>query len=63
MTRKEDYQHSLQSSGISLELSIKAAEILDKDDPNKSDLGRSKEDQEFVANVFYYLQLGANHDQ
>jgi hypothetical protein len=63
MTRKEDYQHSLQSSGISLELSIKAAEILDKDDPNKSDLGRSKEDQEFLANVFHYLQLGANHDQ
>ena len=63
MTRKEDYQHSLQSSGISLELSIKAAEILDKDDPNKSDLGRSKEDQEFLANVFHYLQLGANHDR
>ena len=48
MTRKQTYQQALEGAGIPSEIAKDVAEIVDKDDPQKPDLGRSKEDQELI---------------
>jgi hypothetical protein len=48
MTRKQTYQQALEGAGIPSEIAAKAAEIINRDDPKKPDLGRSKEDQELI---------------
>jgi hypothetical protein len=48
MTRKQSYQQALESSGIPSDIAAKVAEIINRDDPKKTDLGRSKEDQELI---------------
>jgi hypothetical protein len=56
MTRKQAYQHALESSGIPPELATKAAEIINRDDPKKPDLGRSKEDQELINQSIKFIK-------
>ncbi|MEY3255353.1 MAG: hypothetical protein RLZZ29_484 [Cyanobacteriota bacterium] len=55
MTRKQTYQQALESSGIPSELASKAAEIVDRDDPNKPNLGRSKDEQELINQSIKFI--------
>jgi hypothetical protein len=48
MTRKKAYQQALESSGIPPEIASKVAEVINRDDPKKPDLGRSKDEQELI---------------
>ena len=56
MTRKQTYQQSLEGAGIPPELAAKAAEIINRDDPQKPDLGRSKEDQELINQSIKFIK-------
>jgi hypothetical protein len=55
MTRKKAYQQALEGAGIPPELADKAAEIINRDDPKKPDLGRSKEDQELINQSIKFI--------
>lgn len=55
MTRKKAYQQALESSGIPPEIASKVAKIVDRDDPQKPDLGRSKEDQELINQSIKFI--------
>ncbi|MEY3255647.1 MAG: hypothetical protein RLZZ29_778 [Cyanobacteriota bacterium] len=55
MSRKQAYQQALESSGIPSDIAAKVAKIVDRDDPNKPDLGRSKEDQELINNSLKFI--------
>jgi hypothetical protein len=55
VTRKQTYQQALEGAGIPPELADKAAEIINRDDPKKPDLGRSKEDQELITNSIKFI--------
>ncbi len=56
MTRKKAYQQALEGAGIPSELATKAAEIISRDDPQKPDLGRSKEDQELINQSIKFIK-------
>ena len=56
MTRKKAYQQALESSGIPPELAAKAAEIISRDDPQKPDLGRSKDEQELINQSVKFIK-------
>jgi hypothetical protein len=56
MTRKQAYQQALEGAGIPSEIASKVAEVINRDDPKKPDLGRSKEDQELINQSIKYLQ-------
>ncbi|MFM6122913.1 MAG: hypothetical protein ACKPEO_27825 [Sphaerospermopsis kisseleviana] len=56
MTRKQAYQQALESSGIPPELATKAAEIITRDDPDKPNLGRSKEDQDLINQSLKFIK-------
>jgi hypothetical protein len=56
MSRKQTYQQALESSGIPSEIASKAAEIINRDDPNKPNLGRSKEDQELINQSIKFIK-------
>jgi hypothetical protein len=55
MTRKQTYQQALESSGIPSEIASKVAEIISRDDPKKTNLGRSTEDQELINNSLKFI--------
>ena len=55
MTRKQSYQQALEGAGIPSEIASKAAEIISRDDPQKPDLGRSKEDQELINQSIKFI--------
>jgi hypothetical protein len=48
VTRKQTYQQALESSGIPSEIASKVAKIINRDDPDKPNLGRSKDEQELI---------------
>ncbi|MFM6001823.1 MAG: hypothetical protein ACKPA7_00745 [Sphaerospermopsis kisseleviana] len=56
MTRKQAYQQALEKSGIPTELASKAAEVIDRDDADKPNLGRSKEDQELINQSIKFIK-------
>ena len=56
MTRKEAYQRALERAGMPSDIAAKCSEIVDRDDPKKTNLGRSKEEQELITNSIKYLQ-------
>ena len=56
MTRKKAYQQALESSGIPPEIASKAAEIISRDDPQKPDLGRSKDEQELINQSIKFIK-------
>lgn len=55
MTRKKAYQQALEGAGIPSEIASKVAKIINRDDPNKPDLGRSKEDQELINQSIKFI--------
>jgi hypothetical protein len=56
MTRKQTYQKALERAGMPSDIASKCSEIVDRDDPNKPDLGRSKQEQELITESIKYLQ-------
>ena len=56
MSRKQTYQKSLEQAGMPPDIAAKCSEIVDRDDPNKPNLGRSKEEQELITESIKYLQ-------
>ncbi|MFM6253022.1 MAG: hypothetical protein ACKPEQ_28395 [Dolichospermum sp.] len=56
MSRKQAYQQALQNAGIPAELAAKAAEIVDRDNPDKLNLGRSKEDQDLINDSLKFIK-------
>ena len=56
MSRKQTYQKSLERAGMPPDIAAKCSEIVDRDDPNKPNLGRSKEEQELITDSIKYLQ-------
>jgi hypothetical protein len=56
VTRKKAYQQALESAGIPSELASKAAEIISRDDPQKPDLGRSKDEQELINQSIKFIK-------
>jgi hypothetical protein len=56
MSRKQTYQETLENAGVPADIASKVAEIVDRDDPDKPNLGRSKEDQELINSSIKYLQ-------
>ena len=55
MTRKKAYQQALEGAGIPSEIASKVAAVINRDDPQKPDLGRSKEDQELITNSIKFI--------
>jgi|LakMenEpi03Aug12_release.lakeMendotaPanAssembly.Ray.scaffolds.fasta_scaffold3494944_1 hypothetical protein len=56
MTRKQTYQQALERAGMPPDIADKCSAIVDKDDPNKPNLGRSKQEQELITESIKYLQ-------
>ncbi|MFM7365016.1 MAG: hypothetical protein ACKO11_11095 [Cuspidothrix sp.] len=56
MTRKKAYQQALENAGIPAELAAKAAEIVNRDDADKPNLGRSKEDQDLINQSLKFIK-------
>jgi hypothetical protein len=56
MTRKQTYQRALEQAGMPSDVAAKCSEIVDRDDPNKPNLGRSKQEQELISESIKYLQ-------
>jgi hypothetical protein len=56
MTRKQKYQEALEASGIPSELASKCAEIINRDDADKPNLGRSKEEQELINQSIKFIK-------
>ena len=56
MSRKQTYQETLENAGVPADIASKVAEIVNRDDPNKPNLGRSNEDQELINSSIKYLQ-------
>jgi hypothetical protein len=56
MSRKQTYQVFLERAGMPLDIAAKCSEIVDRDDPNKPNLGRSKQEQELITKSIKYLQ-------
>jgi hypothetical protein len=55
MTRKQAYQQALESSGIPSDIAAKVAEVISRDDPDKPNLGRSKDEQELINNSLNFI--------
>jgi hypothetical protein len=55
MTRKQTYQQALEGAGIPSDVAAKVAEVISRDDPQKPDLGRSKEDQELINQSIKFI--------
>ena len=55
MTRKKAYQQALESSGIPSEIASKVAKIINRDDPDKPNLGRSKDEQELINQSIKFI--------
>jgi hypothetical protein len=55
MTRKKAYQQALESSGIPSDIAAKVAEVISRDDPQKPDLGRSKDEQELINQSIKFI--------
>lgn len=56
MTRKQTYQQALEKAGMPSDIAKDVSEIVDRDDPNKPNLGRSKQEQELISDSIKYLQ-------
>ena len=56
MSRKQTYQRALERAGMPSDIAKDVSEIVDKDDPNKPNLGRSKQEQELITDSIKYLQ-------
>ena len=56
MTRKQTYQQALEQAGVPSDIAGKCSEIIDKDDPNKPNLGRSKQDQELISSSVKFIK-------
>jgi hypothetical protein len=55
VTRKQTYQQALEGAGIPSDVAAKVAEVISRDDPQKPDLGRSKEDQELINQSIKFI--------
>lgn len=51
---------ALSENNVPLDLAEKASEIISKDNPYESNLGRSQSDQELINNILPYLQGDKN---
>ncbi len=56
MSQKKAYQQALENAGIPPEMASKAAEIVSRDDPDKPNLGRSKEDQDLINQSLKFIK-------
>ncbi|MFM6073635.1 MAG: hypothetical protein ACKPE1_11570 [Dolichospermum sp.] len=56
MSRKQAYQQALQNAGIPAELAAKAAEIVDQDDADKPNFGRSKKEQDLINQSIKFIK-------
>lgn len=56
MSRKKSYERALEGAGIPPEMATLVAEIINRDDPQKPDLGRSKEDQELILQSIEFIK-------
>jgi hypothetical protein len=56
MTRKQSYQQALEGAGIPSDIAAKVAEIISRDDPQKPDLGRSKDEQELINQSIKFIK-------
>ena len=56
MSRKQTYQRALERAGMPSDIADKCSAIVDRDDPNKPNLGRSKQEQELITDSIKYLQ-------
>lgn len=53
-TKKQAYQQALEDSGMPVSLASKIADIINRDDPDKPNLGRSKDEQELINQAIKY---------
>ena len=56
MSRKRTYQQALEKAGMPSDIAKDVSEIVDRDNPNKPNLGRSKQEQELISYSIKYLQ-------
>ncbi|MDK2412269.1 hypothetical protein QHH11_15935 [Aphanizomenon sp. PH219] len=56
MSRKRTYQQALEKAGMPSDIAKDVSEIVDRDNPNKPNLGRSKQEQELISDSIKYLQ-------
>lgn len=59
----DKYTETLTNNGVPKDIAVKVSEILEKDDPNKSDLGRTEADQKLVIETLPYLQRGGTDNE
>ncbi len=59
----QSYQSQLENAGVPTNLASQCAAIVAKDDPNKADLGRSKEDQHLIKSSMEWMKAKGLFDQ
>ncbi len=60
---QQSYKTQLEKAGIPTNLASQCAVIIAKDDPNKADLGRSKEDQHLITSSMEWMKAKGLFDQ